>query len=124
MPKSRVWFWLLVPAALVVGLFTFARAGASGPFCHGPHGHAPAQSAAEVEQHMNQKLEHLLDAVDASAAQRSQMAAITKQLSPELFAVMGEGRSLRSDLKNALLADKIDTTRIEALRARLDTVSE
>jgi Spy/CpxP family protein refolding chaperone len=100
------------------------RAQASGPFC-GFHGrHAPAASAAEVEEHLNDKLEHLLDAVDATDAQRKQVAGLSTGMSPEVFQLMGEGRSLRGELKTALLADKLDQARITDLRTRLADLSE
>jgi Spy/CpxP family protein refolding chaperone len=124
MQKSRGWLWLLVPAALGAGLFGFARASASGPFCHGLRGHAPAASALEVEEHLDDKLEHLLDAVDATDAQRRQIAAHVKKVSPEIFALMGEGRALRMELKTALLTDKLDHARIDELRGRIDVLTD
>lgn len=122
--QTRRWWWLLVPVLVGAGVFGLTRASASGPFC-GFHGrHAPAASAAEVEQHMTDKLEHVLDAVDASAAQRTQVAGVVKGLSPELFQLMSEGRSLRGELKTALLAEKLDQARIAELREQLSDLSQ
>lgn len=124
MTTSRRWWWVVVPVLLGAGVLGMARARASGPFC-GLHGHhAPAANAAELETHVNDKLEHLLDAVDATEVQRKQAAALVKGASPELFALMGEGRSLRGELKTALLADKLDTARIGDLKAQLADLSE
>ena len=65
-----------------------------------------------------------MDAVDASAAQRQQAAAVVKGMSPELFQLMSEGRSLRAELKTALLADKLDAARIGELREQLSDLSQ
>jgi Spy/CpxP family protein refolding chaperone len=121
---TRRWWWLVVPALLALGVFGLTRASASGPFC-GFHGrHTPASTPAELEQHVSSKLEHLLDAVDASAAQRQQAAALVKGSSPELFELMSEGRGLRGELKTSLLADKLDAARIAELRERLSDLSQ
>jgi Spy/CpxP family protein refolding chaperone len=126
MQRSRTWLWLLlVPAVLGVGIFGLTRANASGPFCHGFRGHhAPPASAQEVEEHLDDKLDHLFDAVDATDAQRKQISAQVKKLAPEIFALMGEGRELRGQLKTALLADKLDHARIDELRGKLDLLTD
>jgi Spy/CpxP family protein refolding chaperone len=122
---TKRWIWYAVlPALLGVGVLGMTRASASGPFC-GFHGHHHAASSpAEVEEHVNDKVEHLLDAVDATDAQRKQAAALSKGLAPELFQLMSEGRSLRGELKSALLADKLDQARIGDLRERLSDLSQ
>ena len=123
--RRKLWLLALVPVAIGVGLFGFSRASAAGPFCHGFHGrHAPPASAQEVEEHMEDKLEHLYDAVDATQAQRKQIGAQVKKLAPEIFALMGEGRELRGQLKAALLADKLDQARIDELRGKLDVLTD
>jgi Spy/CpxP family protein refolding chaperone len=123
MTTTKRWWWLLaVPALIGVGVLGMTRARASGPFCHGHH--AALSSPAEVEERVSDKVEHLLDAVDATDAQRKQAAVVIKGVSPELFQLMGEGRSLRGELKTALLADKLDPARITDLRTRLADLSE
>lgn len=119
--SKRWWLWLL-PIAVGGMFWTFQRASASGPFCG--HGHPAATSAADVEAHLDGKLEHVLDSVDASEAQREQAQAIAHALSPQLFQLMQEGRDLRSELKDALLAEQLDTTRIEGLRGKLAVLSQ
>jgi len=124
MKTSRRWLFLVVPAVLALGLITLGRARASGPFCRGFHGHHAASSSAEVQEHLTDKVEHVLDAVDASDAQRKQADALAEKLAPTLFTLMGEGRVLRGELKTALLADQLDKARIDALRTRLDTLGD
>lgn len=122
---GKRWWWLVAPVVLGFLVLTFARANAAGPFCGGFHGsHAAARSPAEVEERLSRKIEHLLDAVDASEAQRKQADALVAALAPELFGLMNEGRSLRGELKTALLAEKLDNTRIDALRTRLSELAE
>jgi outer membrane protein insertion porin family len=89
----------VIPALLGVGIFGLARANASGPFCHGFRGHHGPASAQEVAEHLDDKLEHLYDEVDATPAQRKQISAETAKLAPEIFALMSEGRELRGQLK-------------------------
>jgi Spy/CpxP family protein refolding chaperone len=124
MKTSRRWLYWAVPAALALGLVTFGRAYASGPFCHGFHGHHGAASSAEVAEHMEHKIEYVLDAVDASAAQRKQADALVQKLAPEMFKLMTDGRSLRGELKTALLAQQLDKMQLDALRTRLDTLGD
>jgi Spy/CpxP family protein refolding chaperone len=124
MKTSRRWLFWALPLALAGGLIGFGRAYASGPFCGGFHGHHGASSSAEVAQHLNHKLEHLLDAVDANDAQQKQADALVQKLAPEMFKLMNDGRAVRGELKTELLAEKLDKTRIEALRTRLDTLAD
>jgi Spy/CpxP family protein refolding chaperone len=125
MQKARTWLWLLlIPAVLGVGIFGLARANASGPFCHGFRGHAPPASAEEMAEHLDDKLEHLFDAVDATPAQRQQISAQAQKAAPQIFGLMGEGRELRGQLKTALLADKIDQARIDELRGKLELLTD
>ena len=123
---QRRWVWLLlIPAVLGVGAFGYARANASGPFCHGFRGHhAPPASADAVAEHLDGKLEYLFDEVDATEAQRAQISAQAKKLAPEIFVLMSEGRALRGQLKTALLAEKLDQARIDALRGELDALTD
>ena len=124
MKTSRRWLYWALPAVLVLGLVTFGRAYASGPFCHGMRGHHGPSSSAEVAEHMDHKVEYLMDAVDANDAQRQQADALVQKLAPETFKLMSEGRALRAELKTALLAEKLDKARLDALRTRLDTLGD
>lgn len=124
MKTSRRWLYWAVPAALALGLFSFGRAYASGPFCRGFHGHRGPTSSAEVAEHMEDKVEHVLDAVDATDAQRKQADALVQKVAPEMFSLMSDGRTLRSELKTALLAQKLDKAQIDALRTRLDALGD
>jgi len=121
--KTRRWLWLLVvPAVLGAGLFGFSRAYASPFFGHGHH-RAPS-SVAEVEEHFDHKIEFLLDAVKATDAQRAQADVLSKRLAPQAFAIMEEGRTLRGELKTALLADKLDKAAISEIEGKLSVLAD
>ena len=123
--KARRWLWLLlVPATLGAGLFTLSQAHAS-PFFGGFRGHHGAPpTESEVEQRLDGKVEHLLDAVKATDAQRAQADLLVKRLSPQIFALMDEGRALRGELKTALLADKLDRTQIATIESKLSLLTQ
>lgn len=122
MSKTRKLMFLAIPLALTVGVLGYARANAGGPFGHHRH-HAPA-TAAELEERMDDKVEHLLDAVSATKEQRAQTDAIVKQLAPRLFTLMDEGRALRGELKTQLLAEKLDKTRIAESQQKLSALAD
>jgi Spy/CpxP family protein refolding chaperone len=124
MKTSRRWLFWALPAALTVGLITFGRAYASGPFCRGFHGHQAPSSSADVAEHLEHKIEYVLSAVDASDAQRKQADALVQKVAPEMFKLMGDGRALRTELKSALLSEKLDKAQIDTLRTRLDVLGD
>lgn len=118
--------WLL---GLLLGVFALAgiglgRAYASGPFFHGFRRHHAPASSPELAEQLARKAEHLMDGVGASSAQRQRMAALVNELSPELFELMNDGRALRTELREALLAKQSERERIESLRARLHAFAD
>jgi protein CpxP len=116
--KSRIRraLWVIVPA-LVVGALALPRALAWG------HHHPHASSPAELADHLEDGLDHLLDRVDATDQQRARASAIAERRAPELFAVMTEGRAVRQELKLALLAEQLDHAKLDAARARLNELA-
>jgi protein CpxP len=88
------------------------------------HHHHHVQSSAELSEHLQGGLEHLLDKVDATDAQRAQADAIALRRAPELYTVLHEGREVRQQLKQALLADAVDVAKVQSVRARLDALSK
>jgi len=116
--KSRLRraLWIALPV-LAVGLVALPRALAWG------HHHPRAQNAQELNDHLDHGLEHLLDKLDATDAQREQASAITARHAPELFAIMSEGRATRQELKAVLLAETLDKARLDAAHAKLDALA-
>jgi protein CpxP len=114
--RLRRALWILVPA-LALGALAIPRALAW------THDHHHAKTPAELNEHLERGLDHLLDRVDATDAQREQASAIASRRAPELFALLSEGRALRQKLKQVLLADKLDKAQLDTLRGQLDTLA-
>jgi len=87
---------------------------------HGPRGPMHAQTVEELREHLQGRLDHLLDRVDATDAQRVQAARITEHTAPELFALHEQGQTLREQLKAALLADDIDQAKVRSLGEEIE----
>lgn len=115
--KYRIALWVLVPV-LAFGALVVPRALAFG---RGHHHHA--SSAAELKEHMEEGLDALLDRVDATDAQRAQANALAARRAPELFALMQEGRALRTKLKRSLLAEQVDAASVERAREELQALT-
>ena len=115
--KYRIALWVLVPV-LAIGALAVPRALA---FRRGHHHHA--SSAAELKEHLEEGLDALLDRVDATDAQRAQANALAARRSPELFALIQEGRALRTKLKNSLLAEQVDSAAVDRARAELQALT-
>jgi periplasmic protein CpxP/Spy len=114
--RFRRALFVIVPA-LALGALAIPTALAWG------HGHHHAKTAAELNEHLERGLDHLLDRVDATDAQRERANAIAARRSPELFALMSEGRSVRQQLKQVLLAEQLDKAQLAQLRVQLDTLA-
>lgn len=113
--RIRRALWVIVPA-LLVGALALPRAMAWGHHHH-------ASSAEELADHLEDGLDHLLDRVDATDEQRAKANAIADRRAPELFAVITEGRAVRQELKQALLAEQLDPTKLAAARTRLNELA-
>jgi periplasmic protein CpxP/Spy len=115
-PKFRRALYILVPA-LLVGAVALPRALAW-------HHHHHVASSIELADHLDDGLDHLLDHVDATDAQHAQATAIAQKRAPELYAVVSEGREVRKQLSQALLAEQVDVAKVQAVRARLDALTK
>jgi protein CpxP len=112
-----------IPALAAVGLFFSTRAYAGGWHgCRG--GHHMAQSPEDVRDHMSRKVDWIMDELDATDAQRTQVEGIVAKRSTELYELMKQGRAVRGALKDALLADQLDRARVEKARADLDALAD
>jgi periplasmic protein CpxP/Spy len=122
MPKSRLRRFLLIggiPLLAAAGLFFVPRALAFG--FHGRHN---ARTVEELREHMEHRADFVLDRLDASDDQRDKVNAILDKNAPQFFALMSEGRSVRTAMKNALLADKVDRTKLDKAQADLDALAD
>lgn len=107
--------WIALP------LLALALAVAPRALAWGRH-HARPSSPEELSKRLDHGLEHLLDELDASDAQRARAAQLAEARAPALFALMSEGRALRQKAKGVLLAKELDQTQLATLRAQLDSV--
>jgi Spy/CpxP family protein refolding chaperone len=106
--KGRAWrfgaFWGLPGLAAAVGLAVLAShaAGAFGRHAHG---------------FPERRIEHLLDEVEASDAQREQIRGAMDELHDLWRASRRDRRESREAIAAALTGDEIDREALEALRA-------
>jgi periplasmic protein CpxP/Spy len=112
--------WLLRALIIVLPL-SIAALMIPRALAWGRH-HARPSSPEELTKHMERGLEHLLDDLDASDAQRAQATRIAEQRAPALFSLMGEGRALRQHAKAVLLADSLDQQALTSLRSEFDAI--
>ncbi|MET0287460.1 MAG: periplasmic heavy metal sensor [Polyangiales bacterium] len=114
-PNIRRALYVVVPA-LLVGALALPRALA----WHHHH----VESSVELGERLDDGLDYLLHKVDASDAQHKQADAIVQKRAPELYAVISEGREVRKQLKQALLAEQVDAAKVQAVRGRLDALTK
>ncbi len=110
--------WIAVPVLAVIAL-ALPRA-----LAWGRHHHARPSSPAELTERLEGGIDHVLDELDASDAQRQQANAIAARRAPELFALMSQGHALRQKLRQILLADQVDQTALAETRGELDALLE
>ncbi|MDT8998928.1 Spy/CpxP family protein refolding chaperone [Paucibacter sp. APW11] len=70
------------------------------------------------------RMEHLLDVVDASDAQRSQIKAIMDQARADVKAMHSSGQDLHGQMLTLFGATNIDAAAIEALRLQIQAQHE
>lgn len=116
--KLRRALWVLIPA-LALGALAIPRA-----LAWGFHHHHHAENAEELGEHLTHGLDRLLDRVEATDAQKTRASAIAERRAPELFALMEEGRALRKQLKQALLAEQLDKALLDKTRLDLDALAD
>ncbi len=76
------------------------------------------------EMMMAGRMEHLLDMVDASDAQRAQVKQIMDAAKQDLSAQRADGRSLHEQRMSLFTAPNIDAAAIEALRQQMSAQHE
>jgi Spy/CpxP family protein refolding chaperone len=108
--------WIALPA-LLVGAVALPRAMAW-------HHHHSVASSVELQEHLQDGLDHILDRVDASDAQHEQADAIAVKHAPELYGLISQGRDLRKQLKLALLAEQVDPAKVAAARSQLEALTK
>lgn len=118
MPIRTIKRVLLIAVPIAVAAFALPRALAWG------HHHMRPSSAAELSERLADKVEHVLDELDATDQQRARADALVQERAPQLFSLMSEGRELRIELKQVMLAEQLDRARLDAVRAKIDAVAQ
>jgi len=103
------------------GAFGLLGAGLAGglgfrAFAHRGHGRGPLDPA-EVDARLERMLKHLYVEIDATEAQKQQLAPIVRQAAQELLPLRDTIRAARRQAIELLTADSIDRAAIERLRS-------
>lgn len=110
-----------VATALALGGVAAHAAGPGGPGGPGHHRGGPAEMAlGPFGGHMG----HMLELVNATDAQRSQIKAIFKQAGQDLAGQRDSGRQLHEQLATLYTAPNIDAAAIESVRAQISAQRE
>ncbi len=110
---------VLVGGGLLAGQ---ALAGRGFAFGHGCRHHA--MSDEQLVEHVNARLDFVLDRLDANEEQKAAIRTRLRLLEPELLAARKEHRALKDEFHRELAKDRVDPARIEQLRARLVTAGD
>jgi Spy/CpxP family protein refolding chaperone len=93
--------------------------GMGGPFMEsGPHmgGHGAFMANPE---HLGRMVDHMLDGLNASAAQRNQVKQIVQAAATDLKSQRDAGRALREKGLQIFAAPTVDAAAVEALRQQM-----
>ncbi len=101
----------------MLGLLGAGLAGGLGfrAFAHRGYGRGPLDPA-EVDARLERMLKHLYVEIDATDAQKQQLAPIVKQAAQELLPLRDKIRAARRQAIALLTGDRIDRAAIERLR--------
>jgi len=116
-PKSR-WRRIILGTMLgSVGLGLVARMAVGWP--GGPHGHGRWHDAdpAEMREHLEERLQRLLDRIDATEEQETRILAIAGKAFDDLEPYRAEREKAHATARELLTQTTIDRNAVEALRA-------
>lgn len=106
-----------VAAALAVG-------GVAAQAQPGPDGHHGDPAMMAPGALFGGHMDHLLDAVNATDSQRSQIEAIFKAARQDLSAQRDTGRKLHEQMLTLYTATNVDAAAIEAVRVQISALHE
>ena len=110
--KRRVLIGSLVAGAIV------ALSGAAFAFAHGAGAmHGGGMSFDRITDHFKVHVEHVLEEVDATPEQQSQVKAIVEAAAKDIDALRAQHGSAHRELHDIFTAPAIDRARLEVLRA-------
>ena len=115
-PRRRSWL-LLIPALAVLGV-------AGGAYTTAQAHPAQTEEAGPGQGFGARRLERLLDKVNATAGQRSQIQAIWNGLRPQLKSLHQQHQAVHQQIAAALAAPTINPAAVEQLRKQAMGVSD
>lgn len=110
--RRRVFVGSLIAACIVLagGTLAFAH-GMGGGFRHG------SMDAAEMTEHLQVHVQHVLDEVDATPEQKAQVKDIVAAATRDLEALHQQHGGVHRELHEIFTAPTIDRAKLEAVRA-------
>lgn len=101
-----------------IGFKAFAQGG--GPWWHGRHDGfwGASLDPAMMDQRLDRMLKHLYVEIDATDAQKQQLAPIVKGAAADLLPIRSQMRDARKQAVALLSAEHVDRAALEALRAQ------
>lgn len=110
---------LLWLAMLMAVLATVAVAGWAQPMGHGPRAGMGGMMMGGSPERIGRMIDHLLDGLNATDAQRSQIKQIAQAASADVKAQREAGRGLRKRGLQLFTAPNVDPAAVEALRQQM-----
>ena len=86
--------------------------------CHGRGHHHGNMSEAELKERANDRVDDIMDWLDASAAQTQQVQRVVETAIPDAVSFRDEHRALRTEFQKELAADTVNAAALEDLRQR------
>jgi len=118
--KKRRRRWLFVLAALPLLAFAgfAATRAAAGPWSHHHHWGSHDPTPEEAREHVDRWMEHVLDHIDATDEQRVEISLIVDDALPQMLAFRREGRELKQQGRELVIAEPIDGAGLERVRTQ------
>jgi len=114
--RDRKAFWILVLGAALIAAVGLVH-GFGNDRARPQHGGHFA-TAASPEQ-LADRVDQLLDHLDATDAQRGRITALVDELAPELVELAAQRDALSDQIVSALAAEELTATRTESLRKQV-----
>lgn len=81
------------------------------------HHHASSMTAQDMNSHVDDMLQHLYTAVNATDAQKAQLEPLLKQAVSDVHPILAKLGDTHAQILSLLSADTVDAAAIEAVRA-------
>ena len=115
----RSWRWLALglPALALSGAFATTALARGGDHGFGGPGGPPNEQ--QMERFMGRRLERMLDHLNATPAQETQIKAVFANHKEQLKAMHQEKRQLHEATRAALIAPTLDASAVEGVRGKM-----